>query len=77
MDPLRTTGTVKWFDADKGFGFITRDDGDADVFVHFSGIARPDGHRGRLNLAEAQRVEFDVTQGRKGLQAENVTPLAG
>ena len=61
------TGTVKWFNADKGFGFISREGGD-DVFVHFSAI-QGDGYR---SLEEGQRVEFDVTQGRKGDQAENV-----
>ena len=62
------TGTVKWFNADKGFGFITQDEGGADVFAHFSAIAA-DGYR---SLDENQRVEFDITQGQKGPQAENV-----
>ncbi|MFI7547015.1 cold-shock protein [Actinoplanes sp. NPDC049599] len=66
-----TTGTVKWFNADKGFGFITPDDGGADVFAHFSAIATS-GYR---SLDENQKVEFDVTQGQKGLQAENIRPL--
>jgi CspA family cold shock protein len=61
-------GTVKWFNAEKGFGFIAQDDGGADVFVHFSAI-QSDGYR---SLDENQRVEFDVTQGQKGPQAENV-----
>ena len=61
-------GTVKWFNADKGFGFITPDDGSADVFVHFSSIQGT----GRRDLDENQRVEFDVGQGQKGPQAENV-----
>ncbi len=65
------TGTVKWFSAEKGFGFITPDDGSADVFVHFSAIAG-EGYR---NLEENQKVEFDVTQGQKGPQAANVRPV--
>lgn len=63
----RETGTVKWFNNDKGFGFIARDDG-PDVFVHFRAI-NGDGYR---SLSEGQRVEFTVTQGQKGPQAENV-----
>jgi CspA family cold shock protein len=65
------TGTVKWFNPDKGYGFITREDGD-DVFVHFSAI-QGEGYR---NLDENQKVEFDVTQGPKGPQAANVRPVA-
>jgi cold shock protein len=65
------TGTVKWFNGDKGFGFITQDGGGPDVFAHFSAIASS-GYR---NLDENQRVEFDITQGQKGLQAENIRPL--
>ena len=61
------TGTVKWFNAEKGFGFIEREGGD-DVFVHFSAI-QGDGYR---NLEEGQRVEFDVAPGRKGEEAQNV-----
>ena len=64
----RTKGTVKWFNEDKGFGFIAREAG-ADVFVHYTAI-RGNGIR---NLAEGQRVEFNVEQGRKGLQATDVT----
>jgi CspA family cold shock protein len=63
-----TTGTVKWFNADKGFGFIAPDGGGADVFAHHSAIAA-DGFR---NLEENQRVEFDITQGAKGPQAANI-----
>ena len=61
-------GTVKWFNAEKGFGFIAVDGGGADVFVHFSAIVA-DGYR---SLDEGQRVEFDVVQGQKGPAAENV-----
>ena len=64
-------GTVKWFNSEKGFGFIEPDDGSKDVFVHFSAIATT-GYR---SLDENQKVEFDVTQGPKGPQAENVRPL--
>jgi CspA family cold shock protein len=66
-----TQGTVKWFNAEKGFGFITPDGGAADVFVHFSSIAA-EGYR---SLDENQRVEFEVTQGQKGLQAAQVRPI--
>jgi cold shock protein len=61
-------GTVKWFNAEKGFGFISVDGGGADVFVHFSAIDAP-GYR---SLEENQRVEFEVTQGPKGPQADKV-----
>ena len=65
------TGTVKWFNADKGFGFIAPDDGSEDVFAHFSAIATS-GYR---SLDENQKVEFEVEQGQKGLQATNIRPL--
>ncbi|GAA0583428.1 cold-shock protein [Paractinoplanes ferrugineus] len=65
------TGTVKWFNGDKGFGFISQDDGGPDVFAHFSAIASS----GFRTLDENQRVEFEITQGQKGLQAENIRPL--
>ncbi|MGW4123809.1 cold-shock protein [Nocardia sp. NPDC004711] len=62
------TGTVKWFNADKGFGFINQDDGGPDVFVHFSAIQSS----GYKSLEENNRVEYNVVQGPKGPQAENV-----
>jgi cold shock protein len=65
------TGSVKWFNADKGYGFIAPDDGSADVFAHYSAI-QSDGYK---TLDEGQKVQFDVTQGQKGLQAENITSL--
>jgi CspA family cold shock protein len=70
-DLLVATGTVKWFNPDKGYGFITREDG-PDVFVHFSAI-QGEGYR---NLDENQQVEFEVTEGPKGPQAANVRPVA-
>ena len=66
----RETGTVKWFNSDKGYGFIAREHGD-DVFVHHSEI-RTSGYR---TLEEGQRVEFTVTQGQKGPQAQDVDPV--
>jgi CspA family cold shock protein len=66
-------GTVKWFNAGKGFGFITRDDGEKDCFVHHSAI-QGDGYK---SLNEGDRVEFDVVQGEKGPAADNVRKLGG
>ncbi len=65
------TGTVKWFNAEKGFGFIAPDDGTADVFAHFSAIAG-NGYR---SLDEGQKVEYEVTQGQKGPQAANISKI--
>ena len=64
------TGTVKFFNSEKGYGFITREQGD-DVFVHYSNI-QGDGYK---SLSEGQRVEFDVAPGRKGEEAQNVRPV--
>jgi cold shock protein len=68
---MKETGTVKWFNAAKGYGFIQRDNGD-DVFVHYSAIVA-DGYR---SLDEGARVEFEVTRGPKGLAAANVSPVS-
>ncbi len=65
----QVSGTVKWFNDSKGFGFISQDSGQ-DVFVHYSAI-NADGHK---TLKEGQKVTMNVTEGAKGLQAENVTP---
>ncbi len=72
MTPQRETGSVKWFNANKGYGFITRENGD-DVFVHFRSIRG----KGRRSLQEGQRVEFVLAQGDKGAQAEDVRELNG
>jgi CspA family cold shock protein len=68
---MRTTGTVKWFNDGKGFGFLTREDGQKDCFVHHSAIQGT----GFKSLREGDRVEFDVVQGQKGPAAENVTVM--
>jgi CspA family cold shock protein len=65
------TGTVKWFNSEKGFGFIEQDGGGSDVFAHYSNI-QSQGYR---ELLEGQKVEFDVTQGQKGPQAENIRTI--
>ena len=70
--PTTQTGIVKWFDDGKGFGFITPDDGGKDLFAHFSEIQ---GGTGFKSLAESQRVQFEIRQGQKGLQAANIRPV--
>lgn len=66
-------GTVKWFNDEKGFGFIQQEDGGKDVFVHFRQVNRTGS--GRVSLEEGQRVTFELGEGQKGPQAENVTAL--
>ena len=68
---MRINGTVEWFNDDKGFGFITRDDGEKDVFCHHSAIQG----EGFKSLAEGQKVDFDVVEGQKSPAAENVVPV--
>jgi CspA family cold shock protein len=69
---MRTTGTVKWFDESKGFGFITPSEGEKDCFVHYSSI-QGDGFK---TLTQGERVEFEIVEGSKGPAAENVTKVA-
>jgi CspA family cold shock protein len=69
---MRVTGTVKWFNDSKGFGFITREDGEKDCFVHHTAIQA----NGFKTLAEGERVEFDVVDGQKGPAAQNVVKLS-
>jgi CspA family cold shock protein len=64
-------GTVKWFNSEKGYGFITPDEGGEDLFVHYSGIAGG----GFKSLEEGAKVSYEATQGKKGMQAENVSPV--
>lgn len=66
-------GTVKWFNNEKGFGFIEQEDGGKDVFVHYRNINNTQG--GRISLDDGQKVSFEVSEGEKGLQAQNVTAL--
>jgi CspA family cold shock protein len=70
MESVMTKGTVKWFNDVKGFGFITPDDGTADMFAHFSAITA----KGFKSLKEGQKVSFEVVKGAKGLQAANIQP---
>jgi CspA family cold shock protein len=71
MSTTDQTGTVKWFNEGKGFGFIAQDGGGNDLFAHFSEIKGA----GFRTLQENQRVQFDITQGQKGLQASNIRPM--
>ncbi len=69
----QTTGTVKWFDGDKGYGFIRPDEGGEDLFVHHTGIAGS----GFKSLEEGEKVTYEVARGKKGMQAQNVSKVAG
>jgi CspA family cold shock protein len=71
QESFMATGTVNWFSASKGFGFIAPEDGGADLFIHFSNISGA-GYR---NLEEGQKVEFEAQQGKKGMEATNVTVI--
>ncbi len=64
-------GTVKWFNSEKGYGFISPDEGSEDLFVHYTGIAG----NGFRSLEEGAKVSYEATRGKKGMQAENVTPV--
>ncbi len=66
-------GTVKWFNSEKGFGFIQQEDGGKDLFVHFRQVNNPNG--GRVELADGQAVSFEIGEGQKGPEAKNVTAL--
>ena len=66
-------GTVKWFNSEKGFGFIEQQDGGKDVFVHFRQVNNPNG--GRVELADGQNVTFELSEGQKGPEAQNVTAV--
>jgi CspA family cold shock protein len=67
------TGSIKWFNDEKGYGFIEQEDGGKDVFVHFRQVNNPNG--GRVSLANGQKVTFEIGEGQKGPQAENVTAI--
>jgi cold shock protein len=73
MTTTNQTGTVKWFNESKGYGFITPDGGAKDLFAHFRDIQGGDGYK---TLAENARVQFDITEGAKGLQASNIRTIA-
>ena len=66
-------GTVKWFNDEKGYGFISQDNGEGDLFVHFRQVNNPSG--GRVSLQDGQKVTYTIGEGQKGPQAENVTPI--